>query len=348
MTTMRAGVYHNNRDVRVEKLPRPAAGRGEILVRVAASGICGSDVLEWYRIRKAPLVLGHEITGTVEEVGEGVEAWRPGDRVFVSHHVPCNTCRLCLRGHHTACPTLHSTNFDPGGFAEFLRVPPLQTSLGVFLLPGEVPFDEGTFIEPLACVLRGQNLAGSSPGDSVLVIGSGISGLLHIALAGLRGAGRVMAVDISPWRLEAARRFGADAAFAAGEDLPERVRRANDGRLADLVIVSTGAPAAVQQSMLCAESGGTVLFFGAPDALGEITIPFHEIWRREIRLQTSYGAAPRDFGPAIELIRRKKIPLGEMITHRFPLEKIARGFQVVAAGEDSIKVVIEFPGRPGP
>ncbi len=340
---MRAGVYYSNSDVRIEERPRPAAGPGEILVRVAASGICGSDVLEWYRMRKAPLVLGHEIAGVVEGVGEGAGSWKTGDRVFVSHHVPCNTCRVCLGGHHTACPTLHSTNFDPGGFAEYVRVPALQTQLGVFLLPEEVSFAEGTFVEPLGCVLRGQGLCGPDPGDSVLVIGSGISGLLHVALAGIRGAGHIMAVDINPWRLEAARRFGAGAVFTAGDDLPERIRQANDGRLADLVIVSTGARTAVQQSMLCVESGGRVLFFGAPDATGEVTIPFQELWRREIRLQTSYGAAPRDFPPAIELIRRRRIPVAGMITHRFPLDDVALAFQVVAAGAESIKALIEFP-----
>ena len=271
---MRAGVYYNNHDVRVEELTRPTAGPGEVLVKVAASGICGSDVLEWYRVRKAPLVLGHEITGTIEATGAGVGRWSVGDRVFVSHHVPCNTCRVCLTGHPTACPTLHSTNFDPGGFAEYVRVPPLQTEIGVFPLPDDVPFAEGTFIEPLACVVRAQRLAAASPGGSVLVIGSGISGVLHIALASALGAGKVLAVDINPARLEAAREFGASTTLTAGEDLPDRVREANDGRLADLVIVSTGAAAAVQQSMHCVESGGTVLFFGAPDQEGEVTIPF--------------------------------------------------------------------------
>lgn len=339
---MRAGVYYSNRDVRVEEVPRPAAGPGEILVRVAASGICGSDVLEWYRLKKAPLVLGHEIAGVVEEVGPGVEGRRKGERVFVSHHVPCNVCRLCLSGHHTACPTLHATNFDPGGFAEFVRVPPPQTSLGVLPIPDEVSFAEGTFIEPLGCVLRAQRLAGLDPGDSVLVIGSGISGILHIALASARGAGLVAAVDVHPSRLEAARRFGAAVALPAGDDLPARLREANEGRLADRVIVCTGASSAVGQSMHCVESGGTVLFFGAPDPGLEAVIPFQEIWRREITLQTSYGAAPADFPPAAELIRRRRIPVGEMITHRLHLDEIARGFRLVAAGGESLKVVLEF------
>ncbi len=343
MATMRAGVYYRNSDVRVEQVPRPSAGPGEVLVRVAASGICGSDVLEWYRIRKAPLVLGHEIAGVIEEVGEGVSHLSRGERVFVSHHVPCNTCPDCLGGHHTACSTLHSTNFDPGGFAEFVRVPSLQTATGVFRIPDEVSFDEATFIEPLGCVVRAQRLAGTEPGGSVLVIGSGMSGILHVALAAAGAAGLVMAVDVHPWRIEAARRFGADVVFPAGEDLPGKVRGANSGRLADRVIVCTGAHSAVTQSMFCVENGGTVLFFGAPDPGLEAVIPFEDIWRREITLQTSYGAAPADFPPAIELIRRRRIPVAEMITHRLGLDSIGEGFDLVAAGGESLKVVIEFP-----
>jgi len=337
---MRAGVYFSNSDLRVEERPRPLIGPGEILVRIKASGVCGSDVLEWYRIKKAPLVLGHEVAGVVAEVGSGVTAWRVGDRVAVTHHVPCNTCRACLGGHHTACATLHTTNFDPGGFAEFVRVPALQTDRGVLRLPDEVSFDEGTFAEPLGCVVRAQRLARVGPGDSVLVMGSGISGLLHVALARALGAGTIMATDINPWRLGAASRFGASSAFPAASDVAAQVAAATGGRLADRVVVCTGAPKAVNQSMHLVASGGTVLFFGAPDQDGEARIPFPEIWRREITLQTSYGAAPADLALAIELIRTRRVPVAEMVTHRFPLQGIGEAFRAVAEGGESIKVII--------
>jgi L-iditol 2-dehydrogenase len=339
---MRAGVYYRNSDVRVEERPRPEPGPGEILVRIAASGVCGSDVLEWYRIKKAPLVLGHEVAGTVALVGPGVTAWRPGDRVAVTHHVPCNTCAACLGGHHTACATLHTTNFDPGGFAEYVRVPALQTERGTLRLPDSVSFEEGTFVEPLGCVVRAQRLARVQPGDAVLVMGSGISGILHVALAAALGAGTVLATDVNPWRLEAARRFGAAAAFPAGADVPDQVREATGGRLADRVIVCTGAPAAVNQSMRLVASGGTVLFFGAPDQEGQAVIPFPEIWRREVALQTSYGAAPADLAVALELIRARRLPVAEMITHRLPLARITEAFQTVASGGPSIKVIVEL------
>ncbi len=204
-------MYYNNRDVRLEEIAVPRIGPGELLVRTRASGICGSDLMEWYRIKKAPLVLGHEITGEVVEAGDGVRTFQVGDRIFASHHVPCGKCRYCLAGHQSVCDMLRTTHFDPGGFAEYIRVPKINVELGTFRLPDEITFDEGSFIEPLACVVRAQRFAGLSAGQTVLVIGSGISGLLHIQLARARGAARIIATDINDFRLRAAIDFGADA-----------------------------------------------------------------------------------------------------------------------------------------
>ena len=173
---MRVAMYYNNKDIRIEERPKPKIGPGEILVKILASGICGSDVMEWYRIKKAPIVLGHEIAGEIVETGQGVEKYKVGDRVFVSHHIPCNTCRYCLNGFHTVCETLHTTNFDPGGFAEYVRAPQLNVDRGTFVLPDEVSLEEGTFVEPLGCIIRGQRVAGLRPGMTVLILGSGISG----------------------------------------------------------------------------------------------------------------------------------------------------------------------------
>ncbi|HAS17671.1 MAG TPA: alcohol dehydrogenase, partial [Nitrospiraceae bacterium] len=180
---MRVAMYYNNKDIRLEEMPVPEIGPGELLIKIIASGICGSDLMEWYRIHKAPLVLGHEIAGMVEKIGDGVTQYRKGDRVSASHHVPCNNCHYCLNGHHTVCDMLRKTKFYPGGFAEYVLLPAINVDRGVYTLPDEVSYEDGSFVEPLACVFRGQRLAGLKPGSSVLVIGSGISGLLHIQLA---------------------------------------------------------------------------------------------------------------------------------------------------------------------
>lgn len=342
---MRVAMYYNNRDVRLEEMPVPRVGPGELLVRVRASGICGTDVMEWYRIQKAPRVLGHEIAGEIVGVGEGVTGYRIGDRVFVSHHVPCMSCRYCLSGHHSVCDTLRQTNFDPGGFAEYIRVPRINVELGTFLLPEELSFEEGSFIEPVACVVRGQRLARLPPGQSVLVIGSGISGLLHVQLARARDAARVVATDVHGYRLKAAQDLGADAAIHAADDVPSRLREVNDGRLADLVIVCTGAEAAIRQAIQSVERGGTLLFF-APAAAGVgVSIPLYEFWRDEVTVTTSYAASPGDIVEAIELIRTRRVRVREMITHRLSLTEAGRGFQLVASARDSIKVIIE-PQRP--
>jgi len=316
-------MWYNNQDVRLEEMPTPQIGPGELLVRVLASGICGSDVMEWYRLDRAPLVLGHEIAGEIVEVGDGVERYKEGERVSAAHHVPCNTCHYCLSGHHTVCDTLRQTNFDPGGFAEYIRLPAIN-------------------VDCLACVLRGQRLAHMSPGNSVLVIGSGIAGLLHVQLARTLEAGRVIATDINDYRLEATQRFGADVAIHAGDDLPARLRQVNDGRLADLVIVCTGAISAIAQALQSVERGGTVLLFAPTDPGVAIPISINELfWRNDVTLTTSYAGSPADYMAALELIRAHHICPGEMITHRLSLAETGLGFQLVAGAQDSIKVIIE-------
>jgi len=342
---MRVAMYYHNRDVRIQDMPVPRIGPGELLVKVLASGICGSDVMEWYRIQKAPLVLGHEIAGEIAGIGDGVKGFQTGDRVFVSHHIPCNTCLYCLRGYHTACETLHTTNYDPGGFAEYIRVPSLNVDRGVFPLPDGMSVEQGTLIEPLACVLRGQKLAALQPGQCVLVLGSGISGLLHILLARALGAGRIVATDVNEYRLGKALESGADAAFHAGEDIPRRLREVNGGRLADLVIVCVGALPVFVQALESVDRGGTILCFAPTEPHVHLPVPVNDFWRNEIKLMPSYGSAPLDTIEAIELIRAGRVPAAEMITHRLSLEEAGLGFQLVASAGESLKVILE-PHRP--
>ena len=336
-------MYYNNRDIRLEEMPTPAIGPGEILMRVRSSGICGSDLMEWYRLPKAPLVLGHEVSGEVAEVGEGVDKFRPGDRVIATHHVPCNTCYYCLRGNHSACKTLRTTHFDPGGFSEYIRIPAINVDRGVLKLPDEVSYDEASFVEPLGCVVRGQALAGFRVSDSVLVMGSGITGLLHIQLARALGAGRIVATDISGFRLGAASRFGADHTAPAGEDVASVLRNVNEGRLADMVIVCTGARQAIEDSFRLVEPGGTILFFAPSAPEAEIRIPYNEFWWSGIKTVSSYAASPSDLATALELIRAKRVNVAGMVTHRLALKETREGFRMVEEAGDSIKVIID-PG----
>ena len=338
---MRAAVYYRNDDVRLEEMPVPEIGPGELLLKVSMCGICGSDVMEWYRIRKAPRVLGHEVVGVVKEGGEGVEKYKLGDRVFVSHHVPCNACRHCLRGEHTACETLHSTNIDPGGFAEYARVPAINVDRGVFPLPEDLTDEEGVFIEPLGCVLRGQEKLGILHGDTVLVLGSGVSGTLHIQLARSKGAANVLATDINEYRLRSAKRFGADTVIDAAEDVPRLVREHNEGNGADHVIVSTSALSAIEQAFRCVNDCGKVLLFAPAPPGVELPLDLNDLWSRQVTITTSYAASPADLAAALELIRAGEIEVQSMVTHKLGLADAGLGFNLVAEAGDSLKVIVE-------
>ncbi len=340
---MRVAMYYSNRDVRLEELPTPSAGLGELLVKIHSSGICGSDLMEWYRIHKVPLVLGHEIAGEVVEAGDGVESFKVGDRVVATHHVPCFTCHYCRTGHETACDMLLSgTHFDPGGFCEYVRLPAINVERGTWKLPDDVSYDAGTFVEPLACVLRGQRMAGLTPGSSVLVLGSGISGLLHILLASATGAGLIVATGgRRKFRLEAAKRFGANVTLESGENVPERFREINNGLGADLVIVCASAQSVFDQAINSVERGGTILVFAPTDKGVTIPLSINDLfWRRDVTITTTYAGAPVDCETALELIHRKRLNVEDVITHRFGLADTVDGFRAFAEDEKSMKVVI--------
>ena len=339
---MRVAMYYNNHDVRLEEMPVPEIGPGELLLKVEASGLCGSDVMEWYRIQRAPMVLGHEVSGEVVQVGAGVDRYKEGDRMVVTHHVPCNACHWCLNNRHTACDTLHQTNFDPGGFSEYLRIPQINVDRGVFPIPGHVSYEEASITEPLACVYRGQKRANLQPGQNVLLLGSGLAGLLHINLARALGAGRIIATDMVDYRLQAARRLGADTAFSATEDVPSRLREANDGRLAELVIVCTGALPALNQALRSVERGGTVLFFAPTEPGVSLPVEINDVFfRNDVTLTTTYAGAPADLATALEMIGSGRVQVGDMISHRLGLAEAGLGFRLTAEAGDSLKVIIQ-------
>jgi L-iditol 2-dehydrogenase len=341
MEKMKVAMYYNNNDVRIEEMPIPEINDIELLVKVQACGICGSDVMEWYRLKKAPRVLGHEMAGDIVKVGKNVKKFKVGDRIFVSHHVPCNTCSFCKNGQHTICETLHSTNFYPGGFAEYLKVPEINIDCGVFILPKEMSYEEGAFIEPLACTVRGMKIAGMKSGQSVLVLGSGVAGLLNIKLAKATGASKIFATDINDYRLKTAKKIGADVVINAKENVPELVKNHNAGKLADLVIPCVGIPSAIKQAIESAHPGGTILFFAPTEPGVNIPFPLFDLWNKQVKMVSTYAGAPKDIKKAIKLIRSKKVKVTDLITHRFPLSKAAEGFKLAAQAKDSIKIIIE-------
>ncbi len=336
---MKVAMYYGNKDIRLQDMPIPETGDSELLVKVMSSGICGSDVMEWYRIKKAPLVLGHEVSGVVEKAGKKVTRFRKGDKVFVTHHVPCEACSYCRDGSETSCQTLKTTSFHPGGFSQFLRVPEMNVRKGTRKLPRGMTFDEATFIEPLGCVVRGQRVAGVKKGQVVLVLGSGLSGLLHIQLAKSKGC-KVIATDVSEFRLKFAKKLGADHVLNANEDVPGKVGQLA-GKLADRVIVSTGAVPAMKQAFGCVDSGGTILFFAPTDPGTTIPMPVNDLWFKCAGIVTTYAAGGKDIDEAIRLIRDKKVRVKPMVTHHLPLGETQKGFGMVLGGRESLKVIIQ-------
>jgi L-iditol 2-dehydrogenase len=341
MEKMKVAMYYNNNDIRIEEQNIPKISDDEILLKVIASGICGSDVMEWYRVKKAPLVLGHEISGIVEKVGKNVLKIKKGDRIFVTHHVPCNECSFCKNNQNTLCDTLHNTKFYPGGFAQFVRIPDINIRYGTFILPDNVSFEEGTFIEPLACVVRGFKVAFFNKEKTVLVLGSGMAGLLNIKLARAFGAKKIFATDIDSYRFEFAKKAGADITINANENIAELIKKNNDGKLADFVILCAGVSKAVRQAIECVEFGGTILWFAMTPPGVEVSIPFFDLWNKQIKTYSTYAGAGEDIVEAINLLKMKKIDVNDMITHKLSLKETGKGFKLVSEAKNSMKIIIE-------
>jgi len=341
MSKMKVAMYYKNNDVRIKEMQIPEIKDDEILVKVIASGICGSDVMEWYRVKKAPLVLGHEISGVIEKTGKKVKNFKKGDRVFVTHHVPCNTCNFCMNDKHTLCDTLHNTKFYPGGFAQYLRVPKINVNYGTFKLPDAVNFEEGTFIEPLACVVRGFRCLDFEPKKTVLVLGSGIAGLLNIKLAKALNSSKIFATDIDEYRLKLAKDMGADVTINANENIVEKIKRYNNDELVDFVVLCAGATSAVKQAFDSIKPGGTILLFAMTSPGVEVPLEIFKIWNKQVKIVSTYAAVEKDIKEAIQLLSSKKLDVNDMITHKLPLKDIQKGFKLVSEAKQSMKVIIE-------
>jgi L-iditol 2-dehydrogenase len=334
---MKVAYWYNNKDIRIEEIPTPTPGPKEMLVKVMSCGICGSDIVEWYRLPRAPLIQGHEIGAQVIAVGKSVKKYKPGDRVFIAPKVPCGKCYYCKNGHYPQCSEIKERL--PGGFAEYILVPEILIKNGTYLLPDNITFDQSTFIEPLACVVRAQRLAGVKKGQTVLVIGCGMSGLLNIKLAATKGC-KIFAADINPAKLDIARQMGADTAINAADDISKYLIE-QTGKKADVVFLCASADSAVEQAWRCVDKGGVIVLFAVPAPDKKVIVPINDFWMKEITILTSYYCGPPDIIEAMKLIEWHSVTVDDIITHRIPLTGIVKGFQLVTDGRESIKVIIK-------
>lgn len=339
---MRVARLYSIDDIRIEDDRRPEPGPGEALVRTRACGICTGDLMGWYMQRKAPLVFGHEPAGEVVAVGEGVETVGEGDRVFAHHHAPCGRCRLCRRGDYVHCPTWRSTSLRPGGMAEYFIVPKDNLTADTLVLPDEVDFEAGTLIEPMACVAKSIRRSGLSSGDTVVVIGVGIMGQLHVALAAHAGA-RVIAADMVPFRLERAHELGAAEVINVDQrDLVEGVAEFSDGAMADVVVVGPGSVQAMHSGIAVAGAGATVILFTASMPEDELALSPFRLYFDEVSLIPSYSCGPDDTRAALELLRAGAVPVDKLITHRFALEEVGEAMKTAADVDRALKTLVVF------
>jgi L-iditol 2-dehydrogenase len=313
------------REVRVEEDPEPVAGEGEVVARVLACGVCGSDVLDAWVARKVPAVLGHELCAEVSEVGAGVSGVGVGDRVVVHHHSPCGECRRCRRGHETLCDQFKSTRLHPGGFAERVRVPADLVD-ELLVLDGLDP-ERATFVEPLACVLRAFDRCGLRAGDSLLVVGTGTSGLLAVAAAHARAVEAVWVREPRPERLERALALGAD-------------RHGNE--LVDVAMVCTTKPSAIADGFAAVAPGGALCLYAPPDPGQALDLDGHALYVGEVDVCASYSAGPRDMRAALALIASGRIDPAPLITHRLALSETGRALELARTGE-AVKALV-LPG----
>jgi L-iditol 2-dehydrogenase len=334
---MKVALWYNNKDIRIKNVPTPKPKTKEMLVKVISCGICGSDIVEWYRLPRAPLVQGHEIGAQVVTVGRSVNKYKPGDRVFIAPKVPCMKCYYCKNGHYPQCSEVKERL--PGGFAEYILVPEILIENGTYLLPQDISFDQSTFVEPLACVVRAQKLAGIKKGQIVLVIGCGMSGLLNVKLARTKGC-RIIAADINQTKLEIAKQMGADITINAADDISKQLVKENCKK-ADVVFLCASADSAVEQAWKCVDKGGFVVFFAVPGPDKKVVVPVNDFWMKEITILTSYYCGPPDIVEAMKLIEWRHVVVDDLITHRLPLKDITKGFQSVTDGRKSIKVIIK-------
>jgi L-iditol 2-dehydrogenase len=346
---MRAGVYRGKGQVVVETLPIPEIGEGELLFRVAACGICGTDIKKIHHgFVAAPQVLGHELAGTVVKVGRGVTKFKVGDRVVSFHHIPCGNCFYCEQKLFSQCAGYKKTGLtaglgDPngGGFGEYVRAMPWIVERGMIALPDDVSFEEATFVEPVNTCLKAVRKARVGKGETVLVIGQGPIGMLLMILAKYEGA-EVYASDPMAGRRAASLKFGAKEVFdPTKQNLHQEMRARTSGRGADAVLVAVPSPALVPEALAIARPGGRVLLFAHNDPVMQLDFPASAVGVEEKEILGSYSASVDDQAESAALVFERRLPVRELISHRFPLERIAEALELAAhPAEDTLKVVI--------
>lgn len=344
---MKVARLYSYNHIRIEELPVPPIGPRDALVRTKACGICSGDVMPWYIEKKAPLVLGHEPSGEIVEIGDSLKGSdlpiSIGDRVFIHHHAPCMNCRYCLRGDYVQCETWRKTKIIPGGISEFILIPEINLRNDTLRLPELINYEDAALIEPTACVVKSLKRAGIRKGDTALIIGLGVMGQIHILLAREFGIERIIGADMNEFRLRKAIEFGADYVIdVKKEDIFSKIKEMTDGRGAEIVIVGPNSVEAMMTGLRTVSRGGSVVLF-TPARPGEVLcIDPNDLYFRDINIITTYSCGPDDTREAMLFIEKGLVDAKRLVTHRFPIEETAVAFRITSEARDSLKCLIVF------
>jgi L-iditol 2-dehydrogenase len=333
-------------DIRIEEIPLPEPSPKEALVRVKACGICSGDVMPWYIEKKAPLVLGHEISGEIIKIGDKIKSeisLKEGDRVAVHHHAPCMSCFFCKRGDFVQCETWKKSKIIPGGLAEYIVVPEVNLKNDTLRLPDSVSFEEGALVEPVACVVKSLKRANIKKGDTIVVIGLGVMGQIHIMLAKEFGAERVIGADMVNFRLKKALQAGADYVIDVSQkNIYEEIKKITGGLMAQEVIVGPGNVNVITDSLKLVSRGGTLLIFTPTPPEEKLSFSVNDIYFNDITITTSYSCGSDDMKRALNFIETGIVRSNLLITHRFKLNETKKAYDITALAKDSLKCMILF------
>jgi L-iditol 2-dehydrogenase len=347
---VKAVTYYSFDDIRIENRYIPSISDSELLVRVDGCGLCGSDIIKIAQQAPPPVVLGHELTGTIVERGKTVTNFEVAQRVIIAHHVPCGECHYCRHQHYSMCAEFKASNIDPCGFAEYIRVPAQHVRHTTLLLPESLTAEEGSFVEPLACCVRAVRRMPLLVGDCVVVMGLGSVGLLMLQAVKALGAGdsdkiRVYGVDLLPERLQIARKLGADdvlLAPAEEEELREAIDQYTEGRGADAMIITAPGIHPFRQALSGIRKGGTINIFAAH--AGMVPINLEKIYQQELSITSTYSSSPEELRVALDLLTRRKVRVDGLISHRLPLTRFSEGVTLMRE-RAALKVYYQILGE---
>jgi L-iditol 2-dehydrogenase len=344
LKSMKAVFVKDGNTISVDEVPAPQlACPGDVVVKMRACGLCGSDLEKIYgEYGMSSGRLGHEPAGEVVAVGNDVKNFRPGDRVFIHHHVACYSCHYCLHGDQTMCPSYQTSNIAPCGLAEEFLVPEWNVSRGGLVkLADDTSFEEASLVEPLACCIRALSKCGFQKGDDIAVFGAGPAGLMHVILAKAFGAGKIFVIDVNDFRINFAKRYGVVAFnIASDKEIASKIRAETRGRGVDVCVIATGSTSALLQSFDLTRRGGKIVQFGVPPKGSQVSCDLSRLYSNEHSIIPSYAASEVETNQALKLLTENRIDIGSIITHKFDISDAAEAVRCAHEAKDAMKVVI--------